>query len=467
MSKLGSDFLPDNVKIGKEVKKIAPEFGHVPLNNTSTQSAIQSAVNPTSESSESQLTGQIPFNKQNANYIKSKQQLAAEEIQNEPIGSEPLSLSELAGGIKSNPNYKGASSTGSSLDFKNMNDIINTTNEKLQKKQFKADPNVDPAEVLDRSDLTEHFTAQTHPELNAQEPSESQKITSKSKQTPVEFGVPSRGYFYGMDKVYIRDFKYREMMHYAMTQRGGSFLNIIDAVGNTIHNWDYKQLTFGDFIAIMYFQRMRKLDATNKNKNNFTVQWVCQEEDHIKRVGTSEEDQQELVNTDNLFRHMLKMHWLDIPKLNEFYKKMNMTQEQIKQGEVLPGLRLYPTTVGDYMAAFIQQISLNQALNEQELLPQALKIHDTMALLGVESEIASLISTYHGKTLQDRMKFIENYCDNSDMDPEDIIDTILEYRDVTSHSVREEVELTCKGCGVKQLVTVDFDPATTFFSFKL
>ena len=144
-----------------------------------------------------------------------------------------------------------------------------------------------------------------------------------------------------------------------------------------------------------------------------------------------------------------------------------MTDEQIRNGEVLPGLRLYPIRVADYMAAFVQQISLNELLYEQETIPQALKVHDTMAALSAESEIASLISTYHGRTLQERMQFIENFVDGSEYDPDFVIDIILRYRDLTTHSISEEVNLKCKGCGVDQLVAIDFDPATTFFNFKL
>ena len=73
-----------------------------------------------------------------------------------------------------------------------------------------------------------------------------------------------------------------------------------------VENWDYKELTFGDFIAIMYFQRMRAQDSINKYKNNFTIEWTCENPDHIKKLGSSPEAQQGLRNTDNSLSSYVK-----------------------------------------------------------------------------------------------------------------------------------------------------------------
>lgn len=193
-------------------------------------------------------------------------------------------------------------------------------------------------------------------------------------------------------------------------------------------------LTVQDFWSLMFWERINSY-----KKTAYKISFVCENPKHIEQVESGDLEKKTLEN-EVVVKKLgeLTLKWVDEEKTFEFVNRV--------QAEY--GVSLFPPTVSDMLE--LQELQASLKGNE-----------DKAAEAAWLARLASNLNRKHGKTLKDRMRFLER----GKLSP-DLVAEIDEFADVSDHGISEHVKVCCATCKKEKEVEVSFDALSFFPDYK-
>ena len=271
--------------------------------------------------------------------------------------------------------------------------------------------------------------------------------------------LPSEFVSYPWKDLQVRRFNIDEIRAVVRSRTSGNLRHLIRAVDGTLSR-PITDLTVGDFWYLMYWHRLNSY-----KKSPFTIQWVCDDDDHLKRVGGQDLAEGEeplapetLRNLLTVNKSNLKTQSIDKEKYAELHARL--LQEY--------GVHIVPQTLVDFVAATDEDDELeHQRKLAREKRAKAAEAGDVDAFLNddelSESEqdedrgfiyrYAALLSPVHGESLQQRAEWLSQQ-------PPDLLIDLEEVLEVADHGVEESWTVTCKECGASKTIQQSLDALT-------
>lgn len=272
--------------------------------------------------------------------------------------------------------------------------------------------------------------------------------------------LPSEFVSYPWKDLQVRRFNIDEIRAVVRSRTSGNLRHLIRAVDGTLSR-PITDLTVGDFWYLMYWHRLNSY-----KKSPFTIQWVCDDDHHLKRVGGVDLAEGETPLAPETLRNLLtvnksnlKTQSIDRDKYAEIYNRL--LQEY--------GVQIVPQTLVDFVAATDEDEELeHQRKLAREKRAKAAEEGDVDAYLNEDAQAAeseqdedrgfiyryaALLSSAHGETLQARADWL------SQQSPDLLID-LEELLEVSDHGVEESWTVTCKECGASKTIEQSLDALT-------
>ncbi len=247
------------------------------------------------------------------------------------------------------------------------------------------------------------------------------------RYTDISHELPSKFIFYNFDSLSIRTLTLGELKKIYRSHTTRSLRDLVEAIGLTI-DVPAMDLTVGDFWYLMYWQRLNSY-----KKSPLNVNYVCDNPDHTLMVRKQQLPESSLEHSQIVSKSDLVV---DIISEDDFA----VIEALINQARADYNLYLFPQTMRD-------------VVESTEMMVEEKFQTEDMWLI----KLASNISRDYGKTLADRMKFLET----TDQLPDLAVD-IQKFQTACNHGVQEKVLVSCKECGASKDVVLSID-ALTFF----
>lgn len=241
----------------------------------------------------------------------------------------------------------------------------------------------------------------------------------------VVLDLPSRYAFYPFKDLYVKPFKGLHLGKMSRAKEERSTLHMVEAVSAVLSNSSGDtnlgfQLTLPDFYFVLYWLRLNSF-----TKNVFIHESICTSEEHIQKVMDKEMERETLRQAEVIHRSRLTTNMLDsVPNPEAFVMEY-------------PGLSLQPCTMQDA----IEMTEDPEFVNEE---------------FRFAAQVAVFLRTGQPSTVRDRVAIV------NDMSPDDIKVVKLFEASVSDYGILEEIQVTCKGCGVSRMDRITLD-AHSFF----
>ena len=328
---------------------------------------------------------------------------------------------------------------------------------------------IDPAELESRSpeeidelvndveddddDLSE-FSMMPHTSgLKVISAGERQLLSSLSLFQDPDMQLPSDGRFYGDlgddEGIKIRALKYSEQRLVIGAFGAGSMKQSVDAMRESILNYDIKELTEGDFRFVLYTHRKKRAMT-----QPYTYTWECFSPGHRESVIRGEKTTDSLLNKLKINNKTTKVtiYKPDWKGLKRFFKGR-------KPGELYKNLFVYPPRVADMIERDLIERELKK--NEDDQMKSQASLKES-AMARFDYENAQLLSTRHGKTLRERIRFLNKWIDANPALADDVLFKLEEFERLSRHTMIETADVKCKECGVSTNIVISFSPLDLF-----
>lgn len=272
--------------------------------------------------------------------------------------------------------------------------------------------------------------------------------------------LPSECVSYPWKDLQVRRFNIDEIRAVVRSRTSGNLRHLIRAVDGTLSR-PITDLTVGDFWYLMYWHRLNSY-----KKSPFTIQWVCDDEHHLKRVGGVDLAEGETPLAPETLRNLLTVNKSNLKTQSIDKEKYAELHDRLLQEY---GVHIVPQTLVDFVAATDEDDEIEHARKlAREKRAKAAESGDVEAYLDeaeetAENEIdedrgfiyryAALLSPVHGETLQERADWL------SQQSPDLLID-LEEVLELADHGVEESWTVTCKECGASKTIQQSLDALT-------
>ena len=254
--------------------------------------------------------------------------------------------------------------------------------------------------------------------------------------------LPSGYLFYDTDSITVRDIKFRELASITAASQSGKLEYLVDAINKCVLDFDIRDMTYGDFVALMYVLRM---DMPVQLQLSFS----CTSPKHMDMIEEAEGDEkiriEKALEQTGILNHT-NISFVDIDMgVKTYIKDGNFQIEDIK---------IRPNLVSDVLDVERIVASMDED-NEMAVTEQITK-----------NRYASLIDNSYGKTLEEKTVFLEKWFDekNSDenVDMFEVLGKFQDWENISSHGVKNSVTVSCEVCGQSNDISISFDPADFF-----
>lgn len=270
--------------------------------------------------------------------------------------------------------------------------------------------------------------------------------------------LPSEFVSYPWKDLQVRRFNIDEIRAVVRSRTSGNLRHLIRAVDGTLSR-PITDLTVGDFWYLMYWHRLNSY-----KKSPFTIQWVCDDDDHLKRVGGQDLAEGETPLAPETLRNLLTVNKSNLKTQSIDKEKYAELQNRLLQEY---GVQIVPQTLVDFVAATDEDDEIEHARKlAREKRAKAAEDGDVDSFLNdevSESEqdedrgfiyrYAALLSSVHGETLQQRAAWLSQQ-------PPDLLIDLEEVLEVADHGVEESWTVTCKECGASKTIQQSLDALT-------
>lgn len=270
--------------------------------------------------------------------------------------------------------------------------------------------------------------------------------------------LPSEFVAYPWKDLQIRRFNIEELRALIRARTSGNLRHLIRAVDGTLSR-PITDLTQGDFWYIMYWHRLNSY-----KKSPFVIEWVCDHDDHLRKVGGVDLAEGEAPLAPETLRNLLTVSKsnLDTAAIDkDAYEKL---REQILAEY---GVHVRPQNVVDFISAVDEDEELEHERKlAREKQEAAVAAGDVDAFLADDDEevganedrsfiyrYAALIDNQHGESLADRAEWLNS------QEPDLLVD-LEDFLKVSDHGVTESWTVVCKECGAPKIVKQSLDALT-------
>lgn len=307
------------------------------------------------------------------------------------------------------------------------------------------------------------------------------------KQPQIALNLSSAFFFYDYDTLHVRPFGILELnrLHYARTS--GKLRPYVEAISSCIDR-DAINLLPSDFYQVAYWLR-----ANSYPNKPFTVEWQCNDPEHIVQTKKSwsewiaeysvanpeyKQGDDEALDADLRQEYdavvaSLKNHTPISDKLVEVkmmsQPEMTALYDHIKQCEAKYGVVLTLPTMADMVedAEMLEQdiISARDRLRGKSFDEIDEKLSEIINNQEDEliSELASHLHKQYGDTLRKRMKYLIKLADDK---PEvfgtEFYDDVKKLQRLANFGVNETVTVVCRGCGKSSTLHVELELSDFF-----
>jgi hypothetical protein len=264
--------------------------------------------------------------------------------------------------------------------------------------------------------------------------------------------LPSEFVSYPWKDLQIRRFNIEELRAMIRARTSGNLRHLIRAVDATLSR-PITDMTQGDFWYIMYWHRLNSY-----KKSPFVIEWVCDHDDHLRKVGAGESAPETLRNLLTVSRSNLDTVAIDKEQYAALQDKL-FTEY---------GVRVRPQNIVDFISAVDEDEELEHARKlAREKRQAAVEDGDVDAFLDEEDEeeiganedrsfiyrYAALLDNQHGESLADRAAWLNT------QEPDLLVD-LEDFLKVSDHGVTESWNVVCKECGAPKIVKQSLDALT-------
>lgn len=262
--------------------------------------------------------------------------------------------------------------------------------------------------------------------------------------------LPSKFYFYPFNTLCVRTFKHQHISKLAIASEMDDIVGVLDTISSVMEpGKSAYDLTIGDFFFLMYWLRINSF-----KRSPYKIEYVCTNSEHRSKVVLGQLERDTLLNEELVHKaSQLDLIHADFTKANEintFIRETYGVETLPKTMADFVGLQAFSTKIEELKELFSK--STND--DEKDVYKEQIKQLQTQYHL---HEYASFIHPTHGKTIQERISFLNEL----DVDA-DFLSYLDDFIQAVDHGVKETAAVRCKECDAKMEVNISID-ALHFF----
>lgn len=269
--------------------------------------------------------------------------------------------------------------------------------------------------------------------------------------------LPSEFVSYQWKDIQVRRFNVEEIRAIVRARISGNLRHLVRAVDNTLSR-PVTDLTVGDFWYLLYWHRLNSY-----KKSPFVIEWVCDAEDHLRKVAGADLHEGEESLDPKTLRNLLTVNKSNLDTISIDRDAYNDLATQLYEEY---GIQVQPQGIVDFVSATDEDEEIQHRRDAEKKKREAAAAEgDVGAFLDDQEQAtedddrsfmyryAALLSTTHGETLSARSDFL------SQQSPDLLVDleALLE---IVEHGVKESWTVTCKECGASKTIKQSLDALT-------
>lgn len=286
--------------------------------------------------------------------------------------------------------------------------------------------------------------------------------------------LPSGFVNYEWKDIQVRRFNVEEVRAVVRARTSGNLRHLIRAVDGTLSR-PVTDLTIGDFWYLMYWHRLNSY-----KKSPFIIEWLCSDHQHVQWVKDGVRPAADEAGEATPIEAKSLRNLLTVNKSNLATQQIDQAKFAELQARLLTeyGVSVCPQSLVDFVSATDEDEALETArIGSAKSLQDAsktaadagnvdetLRISNELDRVAQDSMVddeersfsyryAALLSTTHGVTLADRVRWLDQQSPDLLVDLEEVLET-------SDHGVTESWTVNCMECSASATVNQSLDALT-------